>query len=188
MLRTFEVPLSEKGIGELLLRLNKIQEIINSSDFMEYLRKKVETTLYAVTNESLNSTNQALETGEYIKNHKVEVKDNVISLSNVTIIKQNEISENIRERYPFGFDLSKAVEYGTGFEGAGGYGSDIAAEDGWQYDVNNHGEKGWVYKDNTGYHWTAGVTGALVFYKTVNRVKDNINDWVAEYIDKEVGI
>ena len=40
------------------------------------------------------------------------------------------------------------VEYGTGVVGAGSYGDPshpAAGEHGWYYDVNHHGENGWVY-------------------------------------------
>lgn len=56
------------------------------------------------------------------------------------------------------------VEYGTGIEGA----SNPHPEplDGWEYDVNEHGEAGWVYRKNGKYFWTAGQVGKRFVWDT----------------------
>jgi len=65
------------------------------------------------------------------------------------------------------------VEYGTGVVGAGASHPD-ARKDGWAYDVNNHGEKGWVYhSDRDGnFHWTMGMPSRPFMYATAQRLRD----------------
>lgn len=51
-------------------------------------------------------------------------------------------------------------EFGTGVKGArspyGAYG--YGQPDGWSYDVNGHGDAGWLYRDKDGeLHWTKGL-------------------------------
>lgn len=64
------------------------------------------------------------------------------------------------------------VEYGTGIVGAGlkegGSEHPTAGMDGWDYDVNNHGEDGWWYFDFTRskWQWTAGQPAKPFMYDT----------------------
>ncbi len=54
------------------------------------------------------------------------------------------------------------VEYGTGIEGAN---SPHPKPEGWQYDINDHGEAGWIYKGKDGKrHWTAGTESRPFMY------------------------
>lgn len=59
------------------------------------------------------------------------------------------------------------VEYGTGIVGAS---RSHPEPDGWAYDVNEHGEAGWWYYDDTfGYsswHWTNGMPARPFMYQT----------------------
>jgi hypothetical protein len=60
-------------------------------------------------------------------------------------------------------------EYGTGIVGKG---NPHPAIDGWEYDINNHGEAGWVYpkKDGT-YGRTRGIRSKKMFYETSEDMK-----------------
>ncbi len=62
------------------------------------------------------------------------------------------------------------VEFGTGAVGAN---SPHPAPENWQYDVNNHGESGWVYfNDNDGRrHWTAGMASRPFMYNTAKQLE-----------------
>lgn len=62
------------------------------------------------------------------------------------------------------------VEYGTGIVGAG---SPHPEADGWVYDVNGHGEGGWVYWNNRDnrFHLTAGMPARPFMYNTKEQLQ-----------------
>jgi hypothetical protein len=64
------------------------------------------------------------------------------------------------------------VEYGTGVVGAGTYPTTTA--DGWQYDINNHGEEGWVYRnDRDGrFYWTNGYPARPFMFNAFEWLKE----------------
>ncbi len=60
------------------------------------------------------------------------------------------------------------VEFGTGVVGKGS--SHPAADlEGWIYDINNHGEAGWLYFNDRDqkWHWTKGMGSRPFMYNTV---------------------
>jgi hypothetical protein len=71
------------------------------------------------------------------------------------------------------------VEFGTGVVGAGSPHPTMP----WQYDVNNHGEAGWVYyNEKTGkFGWTKGMPSRPFMYNTAKHLQDEL-----ERIAKEV--
>lgn len=60
---------------------------------------------------------------------------------------------------------AKWVEFGTGIVGAGTHPKPV---NGYQYDVNNHGELGWTYKGDDGnYYHTTGMEAHRFMYDAV---------------------
>lgn len=58
----------------------------------------------------------------------------------------------------------------------------------WKYDVNDHGEKGWVYpKEDGTYGWTKGLPSRHMFYSAFQDIKDEIGNIVDIEIRKTVG-
>lgn len=56
------------------------------------------------------------------------------------------------------------VEYGTGIIGEGTH----PDPKGYQYDVNNHDDEGWVYKDKNGnFHFTRGMEAHRYMYNAL---------------------
>lgn len=62
------------------------------------------------------------------------------------------------------------VEYGTGIVGQN---FPHPAPEGWQYDVNKHGESGWWYfNDRDGrWHWTQGMVSRPFMYNTARELE-----------------
>lgn len=61
-------------------------------------------------------------------------------------------------------------EFGTGVVGSQNPHPDIMS--GWQYDVNEHGEKGWIYPKGDGtYGWTKGIAAQKKFYNAMERME-----------------
>lgn len=63
------------------------------------------------------------------------------------------------------------VEYGTGIVGSQ---NPHPLLDGWKYDVNEHGDKGWYYQDVNGeWHWTKGEKSHQFMYKAFQDLEAN---------------
>lgn len=62
------------------------------------------------------------------------------------------------------------VEFGTGVVGSQ---SPHPNPDGWQYDSNNHGDKGWVYYDDKldRFKWTKGFKSRPFMYNTARQLE-----------------
>ena len=62
------------------------------------------------------------------------------------------------------------VEFGTGVVGSQ---SPHPNPDGWVYDVNNHGDKGWVYYNDYvgGFRWTKGFKSRPFMYQTARELE-----------------
>lgn len=61
-------------------------------------------------------------------------------------------------------DYAMFVEYGTGIIGRD---ESHPKPDGWAYDVNEHGEAGWIYpKDDGTFGWTRGMPSRPFMYMT----------------------
>ena len=62
------------------------------------------------------------------------------------------------------------VEFGTGVVGSQ---SPHPDPQGWQYDVNGHGDKGWVYYDDEGgkFRWTKGFKSRPFMYNTARELE-----------------
>ena len=62
------------------------------------------------------------------------------------------------------------VEFGTGVVGKG---SPHPDPQGYQYDVNNHGDKGWVYfdEDSGKFRWTKGFKSRPFMYNTAKELE-----------------
>ena len=67
-------------------------------------------------------------------------------------------------------------EFGTGIVGSRNpHVSEILSQVGWKYDVNEHGEKGWVYpKDDGTYGWTKGISAQKKFYNAMKNMEESI--------------
>lgn len=64
------------------------------------------------------------------------------------------------------------VEFGTGIKGQNSP-HPIAAEHGWSYDVNDHGEEGWWYMNDTDgkMHWTKGMESRPFMHETARELR-----------------
>ncbi len=65
------------------------------------------------------------------------------------------------------------VEFGTGIVGKH---NPHPAPEGWKYDINEHGEKGWWYfneRDNK-WHWTMGMASRSFMYNTLQLLKAEV--------------
>lgn len=73
-------------------------------------------------------------------------------------------------------------EFGTGQMGKDfPHVSDVLAQVGWKYDVNKHGEKGWIYPKGDGtFGWTKGISAQKKFYNAMKNMEDSFKDIAVE--------
>ena len=77
-------------------------------------------------------------------------------------------------------------EFGTGIVGSQSpHVDDALKKSGWIYDVNEHGEKGWVYpkKDGT-FGWTKGQPAQRKFYIAAKRAEEKAPEIAKEEFQK----
>lgn len=74
-------------------------------------------------------------------------------------------------------------EYGTGVVGSNNPHPDIM--NGWKYDVNEHGEKGWIYPKSDGtYGWTKGLSAEKKFYEAMRKMEKALPKIAKEEFNK----
>ena len=77
-------------------------------------------------------------------------------------------------------------EFGTGVVGSQNpHIADVLAQIGWKYDVNEHGEKGWIYpKEDGTYGWTKGISAQKKFYNAMKNMEDSFKTIAIEEFRK----
>lgn len=80
-------------------------------------------------------------------------------------------------------------EMGTGIVGSNNpHPSPNSQFKSWQYDVNEHGEKGWKYPKPDGtFGWTSGLPSRHMFFSAMEDIKAEIGNIVDVEIRKSVG-
>lgn len=75
------------------------------------------------------------------------------------------------------------VEFGTGVVGKG---SPHPNPDGYQYDVNEHGDEGWVYYDDDSgqFRWTKGFKSRPFMYNTARQLEKECKKIATEVFGK----
>lgn len=73
-------------------------------------------------------------------------------------------------------------EFGTGIVGSRNPAVDeYLSEAGWKYDVNEHGEAGWIYPVGNGeYRWTKGLPAEKRFYNATKKMEDRLSEIIGE--------
>ena len=83
-------------------------------------------------------------------------------------IKTNEVGETY-------------AEFGTGIVGQQSpHIAEYLEKSGWKYDVNEHGEKGWVYFKDGQYYWTKGIPANRKFANASKRMEDKFGEIARE--------
>lgn len=75
------------------------------------------------------------------------------------------------------------VEFGTGIVGKQ---NPHPAPEGWKYDINEHGERGWYYfnERDQKWHWTKGMASRPFMYNTLLELQRQVEDIAREVFGK----
>lgn len=185
MKKIYNIYLSESSLNAFQKRLNNLEQILLSKDFKEYIGKKCMEALKQITTTKLTSYNEEnIDTSYYASRNQMKIEGDTIILFNDSMIdiSTKNMKETTKANYPAQLSLAKIVEYGIGYTGS--ISTDQTEVEDWEYDVNNHGYKGWYYTDDNGeVHWTNGFEGRLIFLELKNTIMKNASKWISEYID-----
>lgn len=162
--------------------VDKMLLMKTDSDFQDFIKIKVLEVADKVTNERLiGGTTNDDAIAAYKSNHKIRDYENGFILYNDTTIPANASDTS---GYNNGeFPVALAFEYGVGIVGQNSSNSESA----WAYDINNHGESGWVFiLDNGAWERTRGYVGFEIYRNIAIEVESKLEKWVIEYYKKEV--
>ena len=168
--------------------MNSAKQTTGLNDF---LKDKFLNVLNQVIDERLVSTGNGEQWGVtdseyfgvYKANNKFQDIPNGFILYNDTVIPQSELPIKNKQKlanYPNGFSLALAFEYGIGIVG-----ENAPVEGAWKYNVNNY-LFAWTYEKNGIKYDTYGYQGMEIYRYTVERIKENLGNWLKEYVEKEV--
>lgn len=180
----------QMGVDQMI---DRIYELLTSKEFIKYLEDKTSTALKEIANAEVQGIKDVqldgigAEKSLYLNSMKTEIKDNQIILYNDATIDltQKPLKPSTLARYnPPTLSLAKIIEYGIGY--TGGSNAIYSPED-WEYDVRNHGFRGWYYKDTNGVvHWTNGLEGRYVFLKLIFWIENNAKRLIYEYLQNNM--
>ena len=188
---SFEYELDYKGIDNFFNKIDEIEKIYKSKGLLKYVADKCQKELKNISLKNLTtiSSKEDIDKSLYMNSNKIEInyEDMEITLYNDSEknISEKNISAEKLANYPLKLSLAQIVEFGIGYTGSINARSEVDSS--WQYDVNNHGYKGWYYKDENGViHWTNGYAGRYIYLKLKQYVEKNAETWIKEYIEKKI--
>lgn len=132
---------------------------------------------------SLDSISEYQELLEKKKRQLPQIAENIVSKVSEVGLEDNYKSA---EALPIKSDGNSVIggicttdekdtyrEFGTGIVGSENPHPDTLS--GWIYDVNEHGEKGWVYPKGDGtFGWTKGVPAKEKFYEATKKMEESL--------------
>lgn len=157
------------------LKIKNLNQVISS---IENYKKEIE--------EKTNRFVKALaESGVQIATLKILENDAIFTgeLSESMEMRPGDTFTNGSQWIVFtGCRWAKYVEFGTGIIGARSQHYDATIQ-GWEYDINHHGEDGWWYQrdDEPGkWRWTKGMPSRPFMYETALELYDLIQEKARE--------
>lgn len=163
-------------------------ELLQNQKFYNHIGNLLTQKFNELCFSEINSiaSQESFDTSDYKNGFHLEIKDNVIRIYNDALVDLNKTGLSDEQKAIYGeLSLASIVEYGIG---AIGMNTQITTqnEDGWQYDVKNHGMSGWGYKIDGIQYWSRGYEGKLIFYKIAKYLEDNIENIIENYLKENL--
>lgn len=185
--KTYELSITD--LKRLKKDIIEIGDILKSKEFLDFIAKKCVEKVKEISSTKLSAS--ALEDGEetaYMQSHNYSIHGDTITLYNdsqIDVASKTWMSEETRANYKAQLSLGKIIEFGIGY--TGGLASNDYVDADWQYDVNEHGYKGWYYKDKAGNTiWTNGFAGKQIYAELMNYLDNHLGEWIDEYFEKKL--
>lgn len=169
--------LSVDNIQHEIKQIGKLRNIQKEPRFLEFIARKCMEVLWEETENARIDQDKSPYgniSKEYAESHTY--KTFITSLSSLVVLS-NEAKNQ------FGEYISRYIEYGTGM-----YNAESTAPDGWIYPTDETDKNTTKRKTGNG-DWVAftkGQSAKLVYANALDRIKDNLDGWINEYIDREV--
>ena len=106
------------GFKEFSKDLDKLVDALDSKEFMEFLAEKCIMELHRISNERLGGIKEDdvtyEEVDKYRSNHKVQIGEKSVKISNNTMADLSHLSDKTLNNYPNGISIAKLIEFGMG--------------------------------------------------------------------------
>ena len=183
-MQKYKYELSIVDLKRLKKDIEEIRDVIKSKEFLEFIAKKcVQYIKYICTTKLSDNAISNDDVTAYMQHHKYSIHGSVITWYNdsqIDVASKTWMSPDKLSNYKAELSLAKIIEFGIGY--TGGMGSYSYVDEDWQYDVNNHGSKGWYYKNDSGTTiWTNGYMGKQIYATLMDNLDDLIPKWIDEY-------
>lgn len=180
----------DKNWDKILQKISNLKEIYKSIEFKEFIRDKVLDEMKKIIEQNTTGFGRGEEhsvfiqkVNEYKSGNQSELGEDYILIYNNTRLEQSEmtwVSPKTLENYPDGISISKLIEFGSGLMGENSPDGD------WEVNLKNHGSS-WSYKDpDDMIRHTSGIQGRFIYKKTMEIVKEKFNNWLDEYMKREM--
>ena len=103
-----------KELKTLENQFSDLQRILQSEEFMNFLRDKCISELNDIINKKDSANEYAPQMQEYRDSNKSEVTKDTIKIYNDSMVDLSHVSEKTRLKYTSGLSLAKLIEFGTG--------------------------------------------------------------------------
>lgn len=185
MKRYYKIDLFDPNTYDYLIDdLEKLSDALGSKDFMNFIADKCILELNRISNEKLDGIREDdvtySEINKYRSNHKVDVGDDFVIISNDTMADLSHLTDKTKANYPEGLSIAKVIEFGTGVWGESNTEFDWTV----QQNPDRNYDKGWYYERDGSLHWSKGMGGKFIYNELLETVRKNFGKWVNEYIDK----
>lgn len=187
-MKTYNINLlDEKSLKGFEEELDRIKKLFNSYEFKEFILNKSQQELEKICTENLHNLESYGEQANYMSGMYTEIDGDSIILGNESIVNIDgkNMKPETKARYSSELSLAKIVEFGVGALGT--------SDEDWETNINQsehikkYGRDGWYYVDDSGnVHWTTGIEGKFIFYKLSEKIKENVADWINEYLNQEL--
>lgn len=123
------------------------------------------------TEARVRSISKALEKrGEEIARERIAHYTNGTgNLANHIVVWTEYVDGKFKTYIKLDTEYAAYVEFGTGIVGAAD--DHPRASQRWAYDVNQHGEAGWIYPKDGEFYWTQGEPAKPIMYETLQLLK-----------------
>lgn len=188
-MKTYNIDIgTNAGYKKLEKILNQLEKLFTDDyKLKEFIATKAQSELEKICIERLHNLESYDIQGHYLGGMYVTIEKDVIILGNNSMvdIEGKNMKPETKARYATGLSLAKIVEFGVGAKGT--------SDEDWEVNINKdehirkYGKDGWYYVDNNGeIHWTTGIEGKFIFLTLSQKIKENISDWINEYIENNL--
>lgn len=160
-----------EGYNKVIADFSRIAKVVGNKEFMNFVAERCMLELNRISNEKLGGIKEDdvtySEVDKYRSNHKIDIGDDYVIISNSTMADLSHLSEKTLANYPDGLSIAKVIEFGTGIPGTND------DESGWVTQVNpkRNYEKGWYYQRNGRLAWSRGMEGKFIYQELLETVK-----------------